>query len=194
MSEAYTGGAPRRDLFRTAVFFYLALMLVPLWWKAASEGPDLFYPEGFSWADTIGSLVTGTLAGLLVVWLSGVAMRRSRWGRTLRDNFARVLGPLRLRDAWALAFLSALGEEMFFRGLLQPRLGLPITSVLFGLVHFVPRREMLPWTLFSIAAGFLLGGLYAFAGTLVAPIACHLVVNGINLARIARSAPAAQAV
>jgi hypothetical protein len=50
---------------------------------------------------------------------------------------------------------------------------------------------MLPWTLFSVAAGFLLGGLYAFAGTLVAPIACHLVVNGINLARIARSAPAA---
>ena len=80
---------------------------------------------------------------------------------------------------------------MFFRGWLQPWIGLPVTSVLFGVLHFVPRRAMLPWTLFSIAAGFLLGGLFVFSGTLVAPVACHALVNGINLMRIARLAEAA---
>ena len=175
----------RRDLLRTATLFYAALMLVPLWWMAASEGPNPFYPEGFSWADTIGGFILGTLAALAVVALSGIVMSRTRWGRALTQAFARVLGPLtRLQVLW-LALLSGVGEEMFFRGLLQPTLGLTITSVVFGLLHFVPRREMLPWTIFSIAAGFLLGWLYAFAGTLVAPIACHALVNGINLARIA---------
>jgi len=63
---------------------------------------------------------------------------------------------------------------MLFRGLLQPWLGLTATSVLFGLLHVIPRREMIPWTIFSVAAGFLLGWLFAFSGTLVAPIACHI--------------------
>jgi membrane protease YdiL (CAAX protease family) len=175
----------RRHLLRTATLFYAALMLVPLWWMEASEGPNPFYPDGFSWADTVGGFITGTLAALAVVAFSGIVMSRTRWGQALGQAFARALGPLTRAQVLWLSLLSGVGEEMFFRGLLQQYLGLTITSVLFGLLHFVPRREMLPWTLFSIAAGFLLGGLYAFAGTLVAPIACHVLVNGINLNRIA---------
>ena len=174
----------RRELLRTASLFYAVLMLVPLWWKAASEGPNLFYPSGFNWPDTIGGLATGLLAGLFVVGISGFAMRRTAWGRGLAEGFAAILGRLSLREVWWLAVLSAFGEEMLFRGLLQPWLGLTATSVLFGLLHVIPRREMIPWTIFSVAAGFLLGWLFAFSGTLVAPIACHALVNGINLGRI----------
>jgi membrane protease YdiL (CAAX protease family) len=179
------GSRSPRHLLRTATLFYAALMLVPLWWMAASEGPDPFYPGGFSWADTVGGFITGTLAALAVVAFSAIVMSRTRWGRALGHAFARALGPLTRAQVIWLSLLSGVGEEMFFRGLLQHYLGLTITSVLFGLLHFVPRREMLPWTLLSIAAGFLLGWLYAFAGTLVAPIACHVLVNGINLNRIA---------
>jgi len=179
---------PRRELLRTATLFYAVFMLIPLWWQAASEGPSVFYPGGFNWPDTIGGLAIGLFAGMLLVGISGAAMRHTAWGRGLAEGFAGILGRLSARDAWWLAALSAFGEEMFFRGLLQPWIGLTATSVLFGLVHFIPRRDMLPWTLFSIAAGFLLGGLFAFSGTLVAPIACHALVNGINLRRIARLA------
>lgn len=178
----------RRDLLRTATLFYAVLMLVPLWWRAASEGPNLFYPEGFSGPDTLGGLIIGVVAGMLVVGISGAAMRRTGWGRGLAEGFAAILGRLSARDAWWLALVSAFGEEMFFRGLLQPWLGLTTTSILFGLLHFVPRRSMLPWTVFSLAAGFLLGGLFAFSGTLVAPIACHALVNAVNLRRIGRLA------
>jgi len=179
------GASPsRRQLLRTATLFYAVLMLIPLWWRAASEGPNLFYPEGFSWPDTIGGLATGLLAGLLVVGISGLAMSRTTWGRDLAEGFGAILGRLSARDAWWLALVSAFGEEMLFRGLLQPWLGLAAASILFGLLHFIPRRDMLPWTLFSLAAGFLLGWLFAFSGTLVAPITCHAIVNGINLRRI----------
>ena len=176
----------RRELLRTATLFYAVFMLIPLWWQAASEGPGVFYPGGFNWPDTIGGLACGLLAGMLVLALSGVAMRRTAWGRDLAEGFAEILGPLSAREAWWLALVSAFGEEMLFRGLLQPWLGLTATSLLFGLLHVIPRRELLPWTAFSIAAGFLLGWLFAFSGTLVAPIACHALVNGINLRRIGR--------
>ena len=177
-----------RRFLRTAATFYLLLMAIPLWWQAASEGPNLFYPGGFSLADTIGGLISGILAGLMVVAFSAFAMRRTEWGRTLARTFAEILGGFTSAQGWWLALLSGFGEEMFFRGLLQPHLGLVITSLIFGLVHLAPRRELLPWTIFSIGAGFLLGWLYQFAGNLVAPIACHVVVNGINLRGIARSA------
>lgn len=175
-----------RQFLRTAAAFYLLLMAIPLLWQTASEGPNLFYPGGFSLSDTIAGLITGILAGLMVVAFSAFAMKRTRWGRTLARIFAEILGGLTVAQAWWLALLSGFGEEMFFRGLLQPSLGLVITSLLFGLVHFAPRRELFPWTVFSIGAGFLLGWLYQFSGTLVAPIACHVVVNGINLGMITR--------
>lgn len=179
-----TGARSPGRLLRTAALFYGLLMLVPLGWRAARGGPSLFHPGGFSLADTVAGLGLGLLAGLGVVALSGLTMRRTAWGRRLADTFARILGPLPGSHAWALALLSGFGEEMFFRGMLQPALGLVITSLLFGLVHFIPRREILPWTCFSIGAGFLLGWLFQFSGTLVAPIACHVLVNGINLDRI----------
>ncbi len=179
-----TGARSPGRLLRTAALFYGLLMLVPLGWRAARGGPSLFHPGGFSLADTVAGLGLGLLAGLGVVALSGLTMRRTAWGRRLADTFARILGPLPGSHAWALALLSGFGEEMFFRGMLQPALGLVITSLLFGLVHFIPRREILPWTCFSIGAGFLLGWLFQFSGTLVAPIACHVLVNGINLGRI----------
>ncbi|MDP3937952.1 MAG: hypothetical protein Q8R92_07425, partial [Deltaproteobacteria bacterium] len=116
--------APRRRFMRTAVAFYGLLMAVPLWWQAASEGPGLFYPEGFSVADTVGGFVTGALAGLGVVGLSALTTQYTRWGRALADAFAALLGRLSGREVWALALLSGFGEEMFFRGFLQPRLGL----------------------------------------------------------------------
>lgn len=186
MKREEGGVVNRRELLRTATLFYVVFMLIPLWWQAASEGPNVFYPGGFNWPDTIGGLVIGFLAGMLVVGISGAAMRRTGWGRNLAEGFAAILGRLSARDACWLALVSAFGEEMFFRGLLQPWLGLTATSILFGLLHVIPRREMIPWTIFSVAAGFLLGWLFAFSGTLVAPIACHALVNGINLGRIGR--------
>jgi membrane protease YdiL (CAAX protease family) len=59
-------------------------------------------------------------------------------------------------------------------------------SLIFGLVHFIPRRELLPWTGFSVAAGFLLGALFEATGNLAAPVVAHALVNGVNLTLLVR--------
>ncbi len=59
-------------------------------------------------------------------------------------------------------------------------------SLLFGLAHFVPRRELLPWTAFTLAAGFGLGALYEVTGNLVAPVVAHFGVNAVNLRLLTR--------
>jgi membrane protease YdiL (CAAX protease family) len=93
----------------------------------------------------------------------------------------QLLGILSWRDCLVLAVLSGVSEEAFFRGALQPQLGLVATSALFGLAHLVPRRELAPWCLFSFAAGLLLGLLFERTGNLLAPSVAHIVVNAVNL-------------
>jgi membrane protease YdiL (CAAX protease family) len=55
----------------------------------------------------------------------------------------------------------------------------------FGLAHFAPRRDLLPWTGFAVAAGFGLGALFEATGNLVAPIVAHASINLVNLRLLA---------
>jgi len=84
-------------------------------------------------------------------------------------------------DLILVSAFSGVGEEAFFRGALQPVLGLVLTSLLFGALHIGPDRRYLVWTLFSIGAGFLFGFLYEWTGGLLAPIVAHVLHNAATL-------------
>lgn len=178
-----------RSIVRLAVVFYGVAFLAAALWRLGFRGEPLVFADsdaaarGVAWLRDGG---IGVATGLAIVLLSDLATRRTRWGESLARALAEALGPLRLRDCLLLAGLSGVAEEAFFRGALQPELGLPVTSLLFGLAHLAPRRELLPWTAFAVAAGFILGGLYAATGNLVAPVVTHALVNGVNLRRLTR--------
>jgi membrane protease YdiL (CAAX protease family) len=170
-------------LRRLAALFYVPLLLAGLLWaswgglplgyaseEASARGVRLFRDTG-----------AGLFAGVLVVLLSQQITRHSRWGEAMARALGAVLGRLTWTDCLWLAALSGVSEEVFFRGALQPRVGLLAASLLFGLAHLVPRRDLLPWTGFTVAAGLLLGALFEATGNLLAPIVAHAVVNAVNL-------------
>ena len=126
-----------------------------------------------------------------MILVSQQLTRRTRWGERMGRFLGKLLGRLDWRRCLLLAVVSGIAEEALFRGALQPRVGLVAASLLFGLAHFVPRRELLPWTLMSIAAGFLLGWLFDTTGNLVAPVVAHAGINAVNLRFVSqRYAPA----
>ncbi len=122
----------------------------------------------------------GAGAGLIVVLLSW-------WTRDLGPmkklsaEFREMLGDLSSPVIAVLAVTSAIGEEVLFRGAVQPLLGLWLTSAIFGFVHGGLQKRLLAWTIFATLAGILLGGLFEYTGNLLAPILCHLTVNYWNL-------------
>jgi membrane protease YdiL (CAAX protease family) len=179
---------PSSRFILAALLFYAGLLALAAV-LAAWTGHSLFYasPEqaaaGVDWR--LDPLI-GLVSALGVIAVSAWLTDTTRWGDALARALAEVLGPLSTRACLLLAVASGLGEEALFRGALQPLLGYVATSLLFGLVHFAPRRELLPWTGFAIVAGFGLGALYEATGNLVAPVVAHAGVNAVNLRLLTR--------
>jgi len=110
----------------------------------------------------------------------------------LRRETVRV-AHLLLGDAstWELAVVSTLagaGEEMLFRGVIQPvavclttpLMGLLVASLLFGLAH------CLTWLYFSFATliGFYLGALALLCGEIVTPAVAHGLYDFVVLVHV----------
>jgi membrane protease YdiL (CAAX protease family) len=178
-----------RRVVAMALVFYAALGGAAVLWRILWMGESLLYASeagaarGIHWLPDLG---VGLLAAGVVVLISAALTRGTRSGAALARALARAIGPVPIHHCLLLALLSGVAEEAFFRGALQPHTGVVVASLLFGLAHFIPRREFLPWTAFSVAAGLLLGVLFEQTGNLVAPVVTHFGVNAVNLPLLVR--------
>jgi hypothetical protein len=152
------------------------------------------------WLEPLVGVVVGLLLGLAVVRLTQRAVTPWRWGPAVRlhQGLRELLGvadqPLCEADVLALAGSSAIAEELLFRGLLVPAIGLLASSLVFGLLHYAPRRRgMLAWIPMAVLMGLALGGLFVAVGGLSAPIAAHFVINYKNLNFVNRYDPSVAA-
>jgi len=158
-------------------------------WRLLSDGQTPFLaahgaaPDG---SQLFGHALLGLLAGGGLIGVSRLWTRYSRVGRVLAQHLASVLGPQTGMSVVVLALASGLGEEVFFRGALQPRVGLLPASLLFGLAHLAPRRDLALWAGFALLAGLILGALFEYTGNLLAPAIAHVLVNAVNLRWLSR--------
>lgn len=98
--------------------------------------------------------------------------------RRISDELAPALVDGTDRSSLVLISLfSGIGEEMLFRGTVQPEFGLVVAALAFGLVHIGPDRRYLLWTAWAVLAGFLFGFLYEISGGLLAPVIAHATHN-----------------
>lgn len=170
-------------------FALLAGVLVPVAMAAAGlavarwgAGQDLAaallapqpWPRVLAWAAGGAAASLGTTAALTALWprleeqLAGTGLRPA-------EEALRAAGwPLLA----AVVAMAAWGEEVLFRGGLQPVLGLWPAAVLFGLAHGGWHLAS-HWGLVLVAtlAGTLFGWVYVQAGSLWAPILAHMAHN-----------------
>ena len=126
----------------------------------------------------------GLVAGLGSVALWRIAAAVLPLARRLELDLAEIIGQIPRSEVVALAVLSGVGEELFFRGAMQPSFGLLLTSLLFALAHSGPGRSFMLWSVFALLAGLGLGGLYLWRGNLVSPIVAHFAINAMGLWRL----------
>jgi len=97
--------------------------------------------------------------------------------KELRKMIEELLTDMSIGLAFLLAALSGVGEELLFRGGIQPFIGLYATSLLFGIIHIGPNGRMNLWTAWCVFAGLVLGWIYQSVGTLWPVILIHFFVN-----------------
>ncbi|MEM9177843.1 MAG: type II CAAX endopeptidase family protein [Myxococcota bacterium] len=186
------GGArpDRAGFVRGALLFYGMLGCVALVWRMATPGESILHPSGrpASFDGLGGALIAGLVFGLVSLGISEALSRFSTLGEALSDALGESVAGISVGDGILLAFASGIAEEMFFRGALQPAIGLVWASLLFGACHFLPKKELAVWSVWAAAMGFAFGWLFEATGHLVAPIAAHVLVNAVNLPRLARRA------
>jgi len=125
--------------------------------------------------------VLGITLGLLVARLTPPSVARFAWAQKLEAELAPLARGLSPAAVLAVACLSALGEELLFRALLLPLVGLFPQAALFGLAHQLPGRARWIWVLWASIMGVVLGALYLGTGSILGPILAHAVINALNL-------------
>jgi membrane protease YdiL (CAAX protease family) len=152
---------------------------------ALALGRDPFTCD--AWLGTSGqaavlvSLGFGLCLGAVTVAATRVLVRRTAWARALHSELRPAVE--HAGDGWlvAVAAASALGEELLFRGLLVPMIGVVLQAVIFGALHQVRGRARWGWMAWATLMGLLFGGMFALTGSLIGPLAAHGIINGQNL-------------
>jgi membrane protease YdiL (CAAX protease family) len=158
-----------------------------LWGLAAAEAAlfgvglvwawlrDIPLPLGFSPRLLLLALVAALVLAGLNLSLYHRLRRRWRSARVIVFLEEEVFPIFRGASTVELSLLSALaglGEEVFFRGVLQSETGLVPASLLFGLAHG-PTPPLAGLAAWAAAMGLALGGLYLWSGSLAVAILVH---------------------
>lgn len=189
-------------LFGLHLLFVLALTI---WWAAGeprtAAGGDRSLSEelGLESEEPVQELVLGTCVGV-AIWavvlgcvmvfgllLSGVGLRGAL-PEGMPPMVAWIVGqPWWLRLAVSLS--AGIVEEVFFRGFLQPRIGLVGSTVLFACAHLGYGE---PFMLFGVTLLSLSYGLLArWRGSVFAAVAAHATFDAVQLLVLIPTAAAA---
>ena len=162
-----------------------ALLLAATFWclNAGISLKDRLQPHLLSILIGVGAGVLTACSGFLSLYLAN-RFKSLKWLADLRtivyEDVAPLFTQLNLIDILLVAGSSGLCEEVFFRGVLQLKLGIIPASIVFGMIH-CPSINMLPYAFWTFLAGLFLGGLYIWTDSLWTPILAHAVSNFIVL-------------
>jgi membrane protease YdiL (CAAX protease family) len=162
---------------------------------ALRDGVPWAYPEPWLVEPPGVALVSSAALGLAVattiIAFTRVTVRRFGWARRLHSELRPVaLDLTTVGQILVVAGLSSLGEELFFRGLLAPTVGVVPAALLFGLLHQIKGPSRWVWVGWATVVGLMLGAVFALTGSLVGPLLAHAIVNAANLAYLRDHDPA----
>jgi uncharacterized protein len=152
---------------------------------ALRDGAPWIHPHPWmGWTPLKGTLTSallGIAAATILIATTRVAVTRFGWARRLHGELRPAAVDLSLGHIFLIAGLSSLGEELLFRGLLTPTLGVGMSAVVFGLLHQMRGPSRWVWTGWATVVGLILGAMFALTGSLVGPLLAHTIVNAVNL-------------
>ncbi len=162
--------------------FYLVLALL-IYYFFFEEGITTAFEHGYSagYQISLGGLA-GCLAAAVIMFLAG----RPPVVGVMNDFYiVKVISEVEFTpfDRIQLSLFAGVGEELLFRGAIQPLLGIWITSFIFIGIHGYFKFKSTGHLLFGVmmfGLSVLLGYLFEYAG-LIAAMSAHAVYDIVML-------------
>ncbi|MDW7675591.1 MAG: type II CAAX endopeptidase family protein [Bacillota bacterium] len=163
-------------LWAFAIFFQAAMVIIAQAIVYYSQNKNLIaaiLPENINIA-----LIQGLTLGIviyLVIFSCYKAIESFRiWSRKVVMPMLKSFDPQLLL---AMGVLAGVSEELLFRGALQPIIGIIAASLLFGLVHYYGKKELLLYGVIATLMGLIMGAAYIYTGEIVVAILAHSSYN-----------------
>jgi uncharacterized protein len=124
----------------------------------------------------------GLGCGVGIILVSALVYRLWPAYRTSADLYLQlVLQPLFWADIIWLGLLPGMSEELLFRGVMLPAIGLDwygivLSSLCFGVLHLTGRQQW-PYMLWATLVGGVLAYSAVATDNLLVPIAAHILIN-----------------
>ena len=173
----------KRTILLASVLLEGLLIVVTLVWARKSHHV-LF--TSFAAKDALLGLLA-TIPLFLINWIFfGDHAKHIRFLKKCYEfkiNYVRPLASeLDVKSAFIVSLFAGVGEELFFRGLVQTVAGVFVASVLFSLLHFgtAVKKQVLV-ALIYIAIGFYFSLLLNWSGSLIVPIVAHVTYDFVAL-------------
>lgn len=177
----------KETLMRSSLLIYGAMSLIGFeicWWYHKNIAV-LFHLHDADWRFFLRISVIGIAFLTLGQFLLEDAFPSYR---RLKMTFAQIFKGLNFGQIVVLALLSSFGEELLFRGAMQPFLGVWFTSAIFAIMHVDPDGRSPIWTIWAFIGGLVMGFAVKSTGSLWPAILIHFGVNLISIRRVARLA------
>lgn len=154
----------------------LVLLLIARFWllfDTVAILPVTFAPEVLLIGIGIGIGITGASAIAYRLWPA--------YHRSADVYLKMVLQPLAWADLVWMGLLPGLSEELLFRGVMLPAIGLDTTGVVFsslcfGILHLSGLQQW-PYVVWATFIGLILGVSALLSGNLLIPIVAHVTTN-----------------
>jgi uncharacterized protein len=155
------------------------LLVVAKIWLRLDSTPQIAFKlnlQDFFWGMSLGLVITGCSALLYQFW--------PHYQQSANIYLQLILKPLMWPDLFWLGLLPGLSEELLFRGIMLPSLGLNwtgliVSSLCFGILHMSSLQQW-PYVLWASIVGLALGYSTFMTHNLLVPVTAHILTNFIS--------------
>ena len=181
---------PREKTIWMVVTPQIGILLISIFWIYFFPKDNVSKYFNFSFRIIGEGFLTGAGLALAGYGFYFFAKKTKKFYEAV-ELFEQVLSPtfknLKLIDLVLLSFISGFNEEVFFRGLLFPRIGLVLSSISFGLLHF-PGKKYWIYAIWATASAALFAYLFFLSNSLWLPVTAHATNNLIGMILLTRMA------
>lgn len=132
-------------------------------------------------------ILTGVFYGIFCGYVAWYIVSR-KFMKSITNKYAKILGRFKLSvyDVWFISFCAGVGEELFFRGGLQPLLGIWITAIVFVAIHGYLNPTNWRISIYGVIMIFLMAGLGYLTEEvgIISAMSAHMIIDVILLKKL----------